>query len=324
LEETVADTIENVLEQGSASQGRRTNTRAEGLLEDFVTELGFGGTDALKDMKPHCLLYIVEVILPISWYMAKIKRANHLRIAYILGTAALILLIPLALAYMPQMMSKIAGTGVTSSTIAQLSGVLTGVLALQKMLSVSLAQQQQRYGAWWKVSSDLKKLWYSLQTKWHQAELAANWDKRKDEFVIDVETDIQKARDLVSDEEADFFQKLTLPSVDVLDLLTKTRPDISSMIGALLPGAASANAVAGAVASQATDLLKARQDLAKATTLLASLADEIAKTHNKFATAPVDDQPAIRAALDELLKRQTTALIAKMDAEAAIAAATAH
>jgi len=50
---------------------------------------------------------------------------------------------------------------------------------------------------------------------------SANWDAHRTEFFDDMAARIEQARQLVSDEEADFFQKLTLPSVDVLDLLRK-------------------------------------------------------------------------------------------------------
>jgi hypothetical protein len=313
------DRIQKLIEQGNVTRGRRTTDQAEQLLDDFAAELGFEDKSALGETLDRCRTYVVDVILPISWYTAKINRARHIRTAYIIGTGLLILLIPVGLAYIPQL----TGTGVTSSVVAQLGGALTGVLALQKMVSASLAAQQ-RYGVWWKVSSDLKKLWYGLQTKWLQNGLAANWAQKEAEFCSDLDGGIQRARGLVSDEEADFFQKLTIPSVDVLDLLSKTRPDVSSMIGALLPGAASANAVAAALTGQATDLVRDRQDLAKNTKFLASLNIEIDKKRKELAAASAEDKPAIRLALDELLKRHNAAAIAKMEAEAAVAAATAH
>jgi hypothetical protein len=242
------------------------------------------------------------------------------RTAYICGTAALMLLIPAGLAYIPSMSAQ----PVTSQVIAQLSGVLTGVLALQKMVGASLAAQQ-RYGVWWKVSSDLKRLWYGLQTKWVDAKLNVSWDVNRTQFVNDLDAGMQQARQLVSDEEADFFQKLTLPSVDVLDLLSKARPDVSTMIGALLPGAASANAITSALTSQATDVVKAKQDLAKSTSLLTSLDAAIAQKRSEIAAASDPKSLAqVNTAIDELLKRRSAAMIAKMEAEAAIAAATAH
>jgi hypothetical protein len=67
-------------------------------------------------------------------------------------------------------MPVLTGTSASSTIIAQLVGGLTGVLALQKMVGQTLTAQQ-RYGAWWKVSADLKKLWYGFQTKWGRAGL---------------------------------------------------------------------------------------------------------------------------------------------------------
>ena len=222
-------------------------------------------------------------------------------------------------------MPVLIGKSASSTIMAQLAGVLTGVLALQKMVAQALAQQQ-RYGSWWKVSSDLKKLWYGFQTKWVRAGIAepTNWAAHKTEFLDDMAGKIEAARQLVSDEEADFFQKLTIPSVDVLDLLSKTRPDVSSMIGALLPGAASANAVATALTGQATDLVKAKQDVAKNTALLTSLDEDIAKKREELVHPPTGETAQqINDVLTALLKRRTEVAIAKMEAEAAAAAAAA-
>ncbi len=313
------DTIQGVIEQGDVKKGRRTQTRAGQLLPNFGTELGFTA-GVPDDARARSIEFIVDVILPISWYATKIKDALNTRRFYIIGTGALMLVIPAALAFMP----VLTGMSASSTIIAQLAGGLTGVLALQKMVGRTLAAQQ-RYGAWWKVSSDLKTLWYGFQTKWGHGGLdgSANWAAQRTEFLNDMAARIEQARQLVSDEEADFFQKLTLPSVDVLDLLSKTRPDVSSMIGALLPGAASANAVATALTGQATDLMKARQDIAKNTSLLASLDAEIAQKRAELA-APRAGQTAqqITDALNALLKRHTEAAMAKMEAEAAAAAAT--
>jgi hypothetical protein len=315
------NTIQGVIEQGDVTRGRRTETRAEQLLPDFGTELRFAG-GVPGDARARSLEFIVDVILPISWYATKLKDAQKTRRNYIIGTGALILIIPAALAFMP----VLSGMSTSSPIIAQLAGGLTGVLALQKIVGQTLAAQQ-RYGAWWKVSSDLKKLWYGFQTKWGRAELGdpANWAAHRTEFLDDMVAKIEQARQLVSDEEADFFQKLTLPSVDVLDLLSKARPDVSSMIGALLPGAASANAVATALTGQATDLVKANQDIAKNTSLLASLDAEIAQKRAELAAPPAGQTAQqITDALNALLKRRTEVAIAKMEAEAAAAAATAR
>jgi hypothetical protein len=312
------NTIQGVIEAGDVTKGKRTEERANELLPDFGAQLGFNN-DIPQDARARFLEFIIDVILPISWYTRKIKEALTTRLWYIIGTGVLILVIPIALALMPVLTGKSA----SSTIIAQLAGVLTGILALQKMVAQTLAQQQ-RYGSWWKVSSDLKKLWYGFQTKWIRTRLAesANWEAHNAEFLQDMAARIDSARQLVSDEEADFFQKLTIPSVDVLDLLSKARPDVSSLIGALLPGAASANAVATALTGQATDLVKAKQDVAKNTSLLASLDQEISHKREELAHPPAGESTQqINDALAVLLKRRSEAAIAKIEAEATAAAA---
>ncbi|MBV8535319.1 MAG: hypothetical protein JO128_06995 [Alphaproteobacteria bacterium] len=311
----MVDTIQGLIEQGNVAHGRRTHATADGLLPNFATELQLNAA-ALNAVRDRAREFIIEVILPISWYTRKIAEAQKARVGYIWGTGLLILIIPALIAFLPW---RFGMTG-SPTVVAQLTGGLTGVLALQKMIGATLTAQQ-RYGAWWKVSADLKKLWYGLQTKWN----GTVTDAQRPAFLDDMAARIDQARQLVSDEEADFFQKLTIPSVDVLDLLTKSRPDVASMIGALLPGASSASAVTTALTGQVTDGIKAKQEIAKNQALLASLDAAIVQRRAELANPPAGQTAAqITDVLNALLKRRNDSAMALMEAQAALAAAEAH
>jgi hypothetical protein len=303
-------TIQQLIDAGGVIKGRRTSEEAVKFLPDFAAELGLP-RPLPSIIEPLALSFIVEVILPISWYTRKISNANKQRMFYLGCTAGLIILIPVGLAFLP----KITGSTDSPPIIAQLSGVLTAVLTLQKTLSACLASQQ-RFGAWWKISSDLKKIWYGFQTKWMKVDLST----MQTDFVKDLQATIEQARTLVSDEEYDFFQKLTLPTVDILDLLSKSRSDTTSMIGALLPGAASANAVATAAAGQATDSIKAMQDLAKYKALWTSLDTEITKKTAELAVAPPEQKATRIDELNALMKRRSDVRIVMLEAQAAVTA----
>jgi photosystem II stability/assembly factor-like uncharacterized protein len=147
------------------------------------------------------------------------------------------LFIPIAII----IMKYIGGAaGAASTVVGQVTAVLTGVLALQKTLGGFFAANQ-RYGVWWKTSADLKKLWYGLQTDWKGKVTLATRDK----FLADVAAKTAQARQLISDEEYDFFQKLTLPSFDILDILTKTRTGLGTLLASTLPGSSATIVPAG-------------------------------------------------------------------------------
>ena len=162
--------------------------------------------------------FIVEVILGSAWYTHKLRTAQRQRVAYIVLNSLLLLIIPPAIVLLKNI------GGAAGSIVGQLMAVLTGVLALQKTLS-GFFSAQQRYAVWWKTGADLKKLWYGLLADWKGKVTS---DDARIKFLADVGAKTTQARQQIGDEEYDFFQKLTLPSFDILDILTKTGSAVGS------------------------------------------------------------------------------------------------
>lgn len=304
-------TIQETIKGGSAAEAQRTIEKARDLLPSFRDEAGLGSTLS-PEAEAKCIAFIVEVILPISWYAAKIKRARWVRRGYFSAIAALTLSVPAGLVGLALWHD---GSG---QYLAQVGGVLTGLIALQRLIGMTLVAQH-RYGAWWKASAELKKLWYGLLTA--RNALPAGTKTAWDDLSDDIERAIDQARAVVAEEQNDFFQKLSLPSFDIAEQLSKARTDVSGLVTALIPGAAAASA---ATATQATDLLRARRDIAKAKTLLEQIARVIQEKEEKLPTASEERKKEINASLAALRKRQDEAAIAELEAEAALAAATAR
>ncbi|WP_428659784.1 hypothetical protein [Reyranella sp.] len=306
----MVQSIDALIDKGNQTTGRRTHADASELLESFASELCLPDNKVPAEAIDLSTTFVLEVIMPIAWYARRITKAERIRDLFIVLSLCLIVVIPLLLAWLP----KFADLGANPSTaiVAQLTGALTGVLALQKMIAATLAQQQ-RYGAWWKASSDLKKVWYEFQSQWVAAQLATSWPDQSAAFLIDAARRIDKARTIVSDEQADFFAKLTLPSLDVLDVLKTTRTNVGTLVTDLVPAATASD-------KHAADVLKAKQDIAKYTSLLATLDGEIARARTDLAAPPPGQTAAqISEVLKDLLKKRTDYNIAKMDAEAALA-----
>lgn len=310
----MAQSIDDLIDKGNVMTGRRTHRSASELLDDFASELCLPDNKVPAEAVDLSTAFVLEVVMPIAWYTQRIKKAGRIRNFFIGASCLLVVAIPILLAWLPKI-TDLQNSPATA-IVAQLTGALTGVLALQKMITATLAQHQ-RYGAWWKASSDLKKVWYEFQSQWVAAQLATTWAAQKAAFLQDAASRIDKARTIVSDEQTDFFRNLTLPSLDVLDVLKTARTNVAGLVTDLLPAATARD-------KREADVLKAKQDIAKNTSLLASLDASIVQARADFAAPPAGQTPAqITEILTALLKKRTEAGVAKMDAEATLAVLTA-
>jgi hypothetical protein len=214
--------IDSILSRGDAGNGHRSRERAQALLPDLKNALGLPrGVDANLD---HALeAFLAECVLGAAWYEAKYRDASKKVSLYIVLNVTLVLGIPAGLILLQKWSDQ------SSALPAQITGVLTGILALQKTLSAWYASQQ-RYAAWYKARSDLKTLYYSFVQQWFGKIATA------EQFLPALLTATAAARKIIEDERQDFFQKLALPSFDVLDMLTSSRSTVAGLVTSLLPG----------------------------------------------------------------------------------------
>lgn len=309
----MAQSIDELIDKGNVVTGRRKRESASKLLGNFAAELCLPEKKVPAEAVDLSTTFVLEVIMPMAWYTQQNRKAFKLRNWYIFLSLCLIVAIPLLLAQLPRIADL--GAGPSTAVVAQLTGALTGMLALQKVIAATFAQHQ-RYGAWWKASSELKKIWYEFQSQWVAAQLATNWPAQSGAFLMDAARRIDKARTVVSDEQADFFTNLTLPSIDVLDALKTARTGVGALVTDLVPAATARD-------KHAADVLKAKQDIARCTSVLASLDGDIGRTRGDLTTPPPGQTAAqINEVLTGLLKKRTETYVAKMDAEAALAVLT--
>src|SRR5690349_12001601 len=93
--------IDEFIRAGDVWTGRRSNKTAEQLLPGFIDELAIRGSPS-PEIKDAIHDFLIDVIIPISWYSRKIRRANIERISYIFANAVLIVLLPTAIAFLPK------------------------------------------------------------------------------------------------------------------------------------------------------------------------------------------------------------------------------
>jgi hypothetical protein len=234
--------IIDLFAKGDVDGGHRSRERADEYLGALIEALDIS-PHLRSRLKSALCDFIVADILGAAWYQKRYKSAGWKTWAYIALNVFLLLGIPLGLVALNGLMPKAGG----SALPGQITGILTGILALQKTLS-GWYSSQQRYATWYKCAADLKAIYYDLIQTWHGRIAAPSND-----FIEALEAATAAARKILSDEQQDFYEKLSLPSFDVLDMLTGTRGAVSGLVTSLLPGgrqttivAAGKNALPGA------------------------------------------------------------------------------
>lgn len=214
--------IARILSKGEVGSGHRSRERARHLLSDFKQELSLPvGTNSNLD--EHLETFLSEAVLGAAWYQKRCGNAYRKIWFYIIANCALVIGLPLSLI-------GIAALDKAVTPIpAQVTAVLTGILALQKTLSTWYSSQQ-RYAAWYKARSDLKSLYYAFVQTWSGKSTATNL------FLPALQAATAAARKIIDDEQENYFQRLALPSFDVLDMLTSTRSSVATFVTSLLPG----------------------------------------------------------------------------------------
>jgi hypothetical protein len=200
------------------------------LLPDFKIALGL---PAASDPQHDPLLeeFIAQVVLGAAWYQGRYLRARWKVWFYIVLNCLAVIGLPIALVGLWSLSQSVFKlTGITGQITSQITAMLTGVLGLQKTLATWYASQQ-RYATWYKSASDLKTIYYTFVQSW-----AGRATADPPGFTVALSTGISAARKVISDEQLDFYQKLTLPSFDILDLLTSGGATVSTLVTSLLPG----------------------------------------------------------------------------------------
>jgi hypothetical protein len=225
------DNIAKLLDAGDPTS-HRSRDRARRYLSAFKTELALSKYNDSLDRAMED--FLTEVLLGAAWYQHHYKDAKDRVTRYIWINCGLTLAVPLVIMAMPLVLSGIAAyytlsISVTNQTTAQITTLLTGILALQKTLATWYSSQQ-RYATWYKSASDLKTIYYQFIQNW-----SGNADADQPDFRAALAVATQAGRKVISDEQLDYYQKLALPSFDILDLLTSGRNAASGLVTSLMP-----------------------------------------------------------------------------------------
>jgi hypothetical protein len=222
----MSDAIDQILAAGNVLGGHRTRQKARTLVPALKVRLGVAPGDTTFD--PALEDFIIDVILGAAWYVRKYQSARVKAYWFIAANAALVVGVPTAL--------YLASRDMTATgAVALLSGLLTGIFALQKTLSAWFAQQQ-RYAAWYQCTSDLKQIYYGLLRQ-HPAGQPDQPSGSSRSLVDDLSAGADQARKIINSEQLAFYQSLALPTMDVLDMLTGSSATVAKLITSLMPAA---------------------------------------------------------------------------------------
>ncbi len=197
-------------EKKGSSESLRTRQKAEEELEKFAVRVDFNDIDYSKH-KDVLLDYIIQHHLNIEWYTKRRKKERCLRVFFTAITLLLLLGIPFALYFI----YKLAGD--TEILTAQITAILTGLLAVHKALS-SWLDKRKLIGNFWKASADLKENLYSFEDK-YKGKAVTEGNELSQEFLEDINNGIKQARQIVKEEQKAFFEGYSLPSVDLTQRL---------------------------------------------------------------------------------------------------------
>jgi len=199
----------------------RDRQRAREEADKIAGRLGFGTIpatvfgDGLLQLATHCNLAI-------AWYEAKIRKETRARGAYFFISLGLLLLIPIVLF----LMGNLSTFGQPAAVTAQMSAVLTGLLAFQRGVSAWL-DRRQIVGTYAKASSDLKTLLYTFEQTW---DMMATDPSHAVEFASALRTAASKSRDIVRRETEAYYQTLSYPTLDLGSLVKSAASDASSLV----------------------------------------------------------------------------------------------
>jgi hypothetical protein len=216
-----AATIDAILAAGDLLGGHRTRQKAKTLIPDLMQKLGLTTVDPVLERQLE--EYVIDVILGAAWYTRKYKSARTKVFLYIAGNASLVVGIPAAIF----LGSQHASSAQISTLAAQFTALLTGIFALQKTLSAWFAQRQQ-YATWYQCSSDLKQIYYDLLRQHAGASAGPK-------LAGDLDAGAERARKVLDTERLGFYQRLSLPTMDVLDMLTGSSNTVTQLISGLMP-----------------------------------------------------------------------------------------
>ncbi|MCE7914783.1 MAG: hypothetical protein DYH15_08880 [Nitrosomonas sp. PRO4] len=212
------------------NEGRRKFINRESedaALEEFAHRLEFTASD-FREHRDVLLNFILNHHKLIFRYDELQNRETKWRYIFIFISLMLLCVIPGVI--------FIISTN-NSNYLAQATAILTGLLAVHKSLS-SWLDKRKIIGNFWKAKSDLKTKLYAFEDKWKgqatqtvtENEIVKN--KLKNDFLQEARSAIIEARAIVQDEQSKFFDAVTYPSIDLVEVLKDAGSNAKTLVSA--------------------------------------------------------------------------------------------
>jgi hypothetical protein len=220
----------------------RNKGRAREEAQRIAGRLGFNDEIPATNFGQPLLELATHCNLAIAWYEGKIKKEVWARRGYFFVSLGTLLLIPITL----YLIGNFSRLGQPTAVTAQMSAVLTGLLAFQRGVSAWL-DRRQIVGAYAKASSDLKTLLYTFEQTW---DTMATDSSHAVEFTSALRTITAKSRDIVRLETEAYYQTLSYPTLDLGSLVKSAASDAGTLIHTFGTPTSSVNDVAAAKIAQ--------------------------------------------------------------------------
>lgn len=218
------------------SLGRLTShVKAGEVDQDFRTFMGRLGitADVLGANDQFMRNYVFLHHAKIHWYVTRMRKELRYRALFIAFSVLLLVMIPVLLVGLG-MLPKWFGVQGTAFATAQVTGVITGLIAIHRVLSTWL-EKRRLIVHFHKASAALKAGLYSLEDKWRGRAVDAG-KRLKAEFVDDVKRGIESALQITKEEEEAYFEyRAGLPSINIMDTLKSVQNDVAALAAKLKP-----------------------------------------------------------------------------------------
>lgn len=196
-------------EEWARKESIRAPEIADQTLGAFAERLGIAKTPAtLKELLRE---YVIEIHLNIDWYVRRLEHERALQWMFTAFSVVLLIGIPPLIAWL----SHRDGTN-TVWTAAQITAMITGILAIHKTLA-AWVDKRQLFGHFWRTSAELKELLYSFEQRWYGKALTGT--ESSPEFVQALQADVARARQIVRAERQGFYDLFQSPAFDVFQRL---------------------------------------------------------------------------------------------------------
>ena len=165
--------------------------------------------------------FATHILGNIYWYERKRVKEETIRLAYILVSLALLLLVPILVAYLQKEYKSVPGS---------VTAIFTGFFALYQGASKWL-QSRNVIRTVWQTSGNLRSRLYSLEDKWtYRNPTGKNW---KQDDLFELEMDLRKAvrfgLESQKVEKQLFFDNYSYPQFNILSSIIGVRGQVREL-----------------------------------------------------------------------------------------------